>query len=91
MIETIGGRSEKQWVVETHSEMLILRLQRRIREGKLDSSDVSVLYVEPGADDIEGSAIRTLRLDDKGDFIDDWPGGFFEEDLREIFDVRETS
>ena len=84
MIETIGGRSEKQWVVETHSEMLILRLQRRIREGKLDSSDVSVLYVEPGADDIEGSAIRTLRLDDKGDFIDDWPGGFFEESFQEL-------
>jgi hypothetical protein len=26
-----------------------------------------------------------LRLDDHGDFIDEWPGGFFEESYREIF------
>ena len=84
MIETIHGRSEKQWIVETHSEMLVLRLQRRIREGKLDSSDVSVLYVNPDAENTEGSAIRILRLDGKGDFIDYWPDGFFEESFQEL-------
>ena len=84
MIETIGGRSEKQWIVETHSEMLVLRLQRRIREGKLDSSDVSVLYVDPDTEHTAGSTIRTLRLDNRGDFIDHWPSGFFEESFQEL-------
>ena len=84
MIDTIRGTSEKQWIVETHSEMLILRLQRRIREGKLKASDVSVLYVYPDDEDTEGSAIRVLRLDDRGDFIDYWPDGFFEESFGEL-------
>ena len=47
MIANTEGRGEKQWIVETHSELLILRIQRRIREGKLDPSTVSVLYVDP--------------------------------------------
>ena len=47
MIANIEGDGEKQWIVETHSELLILRIQRRIREGNLDPSAVSVLYVDP--------------------------------------------
>jgi hypothetical protein len=26
-----------------------------------------------------------LRLDEEGDFIDEWPDGFFEEGFQEIF------
>ncbi len=71
-----------QWIVETHSEAIISRLQRRIREGRLSSNDVSVLFVEPSA---EGSRIIPLRLDEKGQFIDEWPGGFFEETYWDLF------
>ena len=84
MIANITGRGEKQWIVETHSELLILRILRRIRERKLEPSDVSVLYVNPNADDTEGSTITQLRLDENGDFIDSWPGGFFEENFGEL-------
>ena len=83
-IETISGRSEKQWIIETHSELIILRIQRRIREGKLNHSDVSVLYVDPNASDTEGSSIAQLRLNENGDFMDHWPGGFFEEGFEEL-------
>ena len=82
MIANIEGRGEKQWIVETHSELLILRLQRRIREGKLDPSAVSVLYVDPDA--AGGSTIAALRLDENGDFVDEWPDGFFEEGFGEL-------
>ena len=84
MIANITGRGEKQWIVETHSELLILRIQRRIREGSLNPSDVSVLYVNPNAPDAEGSTISRLRLDEKGDFIDEWPDGFFEDGFGEL-------
>ena len=47
MIETSQGNRGKQWIVETHSELLIRRIQRRISKGKLDPSDVSVIYVSP--------------------------------------------
>ena len=89
MIGTIRGEGEKQWIVETHSELIILRIQRRIREGKLDPSDVSVLYVDPSPDGMEGSSIIQLRLDENGDFIDYWPNGFFEEGFGELMAQKE--
>ena len=84
MIANIEGDGEKQWIVETHSELLILRIQRRVREGKLDPSAVSVLYVDPDATGRRGSRITPLRLDESGDFIDAWPDGFFEEGFGEL-------
>jgi predicted ATPase len=72
-----------QWIIETHSEALILRIQRRIREKKLLAKDVAVVFVHPDND--EGSLIFNLRLSETGDFIDEWPGGFFEERFDEMF------
>jgi len=72
-----------QWIVETHSESLMLRIQKRIREGKLSKEKISVLYVEPMGP--MGSEVKKLRLSDNGTFIDEWPGGFFEESFREMF------
>ena len=85
MIDTIadGRDGNKQWIVETHSELLILRLQRRIREGKIKPEDISVLYVDPNDDSVEGSAIKVLRLGEDSYFKDPWPDGFFDEGLKE--------
>lgn len=78
------GRAN-QVVVETHSEHLMLRLQRKIRAGEIAPADVSVLYVD--IDEARGTAeARRLRLDDRGRFLDRWPGGFFDERFAEIFD-----
>ncbi len=82
---------ERTFLLETHSEHLILRLLRRIREtseGSLDDKtlslspdDVGVLYVGESDD---GVRIQELRIGDDGQFLDEWPGGFFEEDFDEI-------
>ena len=41
-----------------------------------------MLFVEPdGAETL----IRGMPLNEKGELVKAWPGGFFEEDLREIF------
>lgn len=86
------GAGSSLYILETHSEHLILRLLRRIREttrGKLpdglrpiDPNGVSVAWIEAGK---EGSQITTLEINDKGRFIDPWPAGFFEERLEEMF------
>ncbi len=81
MIETSKGKEEKQWIVETHSELLIRRIQRHIREETLNPNDVSVIYVNPGD---EGSKIEVLELDEDGDFTDEWPHGFFDEGFNEL-------
>lgn len=72
---------QKQFIVETHSEHLILRLQRLIRKQQLKPEDVSVIYVSRK---LGGAKAERLRLDEDGDFIDDWPNGFFPERLREL-------
>ncbi|MFY7913179.1 MAG: AAA family ATPase [Rubrivivax sp.] len=84
-IESALGERKNTFILETHSEHLILRLMRRIREGKISSDDVGVVYVEPLP---QGSRFIELRIDEQGDFIDEWPGGFFEESFNEKFAGR---
>ena len=71
------------FIIETHSEHLILRIQKLIRKGQLTPDDISVIYIDKGT---EKSNCLPLRLDNEGDFIDEWPDGFFEEGYKEIFD-----
>jgi hypothetical protein len=84
-IEAALGPRQNTFILETHSEHLILRLMRRIREGKVSSDDIGVVFVEPLA---RGSRFLDLRIDEEGDFIDEWPGGFFEESFHEKFAGR---
>lgn len=81
LIEAIKEPRRNQFIIETHSEHLALRLQRRVREKKLSPDEISFVYVDRGTN---GSTVQSLRLDDQGDFIDDFPGGFFPERLREL-------
>ncbi|MBK8915397.1 MAG: AAA family ATPase [Phycisphaerales bacterium] len=81
LAEAISEPYSHQFLVETHSEHLILRLQKLVRERRLKPADISVIFVSRGA---EGSRARRLRLDESGRFIDEWPGGFFAERLREL-------
>ena len=84
--------SGKSLIVETHSEHIILRLLRRIREMTedelppaslgLEAADLSVIYVESGDD---GVRFRPLAVDEDGEFLDRWPQGFFEERAGELF------
>lgn len=69
--------------LETHSEHLMLRLQKHVRKGNLFRDELTVVFTEPTS---HGTILHHLRLDEDGDFIDDWPGGFFNERLREFED-----
>lgn len=87
-----GFVTGKTVLIETHSEHIMLRLLRRIREttddelppGELElgADDLSVIYVESGD---EGVRFRSLRIDEHGEFRDQWPHGFFEERAGELF------
>jgi hypothetical protein len=81
LIEAIQEPRCNQFIIETHSEHLALRLQRRVREKKLSPNEISIIYVSRGPN---GATVQPLRLDEEGDFLDDFPGGFFPERLREL-------
>jgi len=83
--------SRRTLLVETHSEHLILRLLRRIRETTekelaedapaFSEDKLSVLYVEANSG---GVRVRRLRVDARGEFVDRWPKGFFAERMEEL-------
>ena len=91
-LESALGESGNTFLIETHSEHLLLRMMRRMREtntGELPEGvpevhpeDIMVLFVEP---DGPQSIVREMPLNVRGELVKAWPGGFFEEGLREIF------
>lgn len=91
-LESALGESGNRFLIETHSEHLMLRVLRRIRqttEGDLPPGavpvrpdDVAVLYVQPGPD---GAEIVHLPTTAEGDFAHPWPDGFFDEREEELF------
>lgn len=69
-----------QLVIESHSEHFLLRLQRRVAEGRITPEEVAVYFVRDGK---TGAALEELKLDIFGE-IENWPEGFFGDDLGEI-------
>ena len=82
------------FLIETHSEHLLLRFMKRMRQtndGALPDGapevrpeNIAVYFVEIDPNG-EQTLIREMPLNERGDLVEAWPGGFFEEDLREIF------
>ena len=79
-------------ILETHSEHLILRLLRRIREtadgelpeglNPLTPDDICILYIKPSQ---RGSEIIEIHVTEDGEFKEKWPDGFFAERAEELF------
>jgi len=87
-IESALGESKNRCILETHSEHLILRILRRIREEsrnenpKVKATDVAVLFVQPTNG---GSEIYEMEISEDGRILSPWPGGFFPERMKEMF------
>ena len=92
LISTMFTERGARALIETHSEHLILRILRRIRQttdGELPAhippvkpDDVCVLWVDNLGD---GTIFKHLEINKFGDFIDRWPRGFFTERSEELF------
>lgn len=84
--------SSRVLLIETHSEHLMLRLLRRIRETTdnelpfghpgMTPEQLSVLYV---ASENGQSKVTELPVDQTGEFCNRWPKGFFRERESELF------
>jgi len=73
-------------IIETHSEHIILRLLKRVKDKKspLTNNDISIIYLNPNIEK-NYSEIKTIRLAEDGTMVDQWPNGFFEERFEEHF------
>ncbi len=80
------------FLIETHSEHLILRLLRRVREtankslpdgyNPVNPEDISVVHLTSTDN---GAHAQRFVVTSDGDFELDWPDGFFEERDEELF------
>ena len=78
-------------LIETHSEHLILRLLKRVRQttdselpegfDPVKPQDISIVYIEPSDDGVKA---RRIHVDEDGEFIERWPHGFFNERREEL-------
>ncbi|MEW6614962.1 MAG: DUF3696 domain-containing protein [Thermodesulfobacteriota bacterium] len=80
------------FLLETHSEHLLLRMLRRIRETSEDGLPVDAPACSPDLLSIhfveqtdQGMRITKLNLDKTGEFTTKWPRGFFGERTKELF------
>ncbi len=90
-IDAVRG-TERTMLIETHSEHLLLRLLRRVREQtenlqesaapKFTPNILSIVYVKLGDDGVD---ITPLPITEEGEFTRQWPDGFFEERAEELF------
>ena len=84
--------NKNSFILESHSEHMLLRVMKRIKQTangsiedellKLSPDDVCLLYVD---NDGGQTYIQELRLSQSGKLLDHWPNGFFEEGFKERF------
>jgi predicted ATPase len=84
-IETVqskenGTERAVQLIVESHSEHLLRRLQRRVAEGAIRPEQVALYFCKRGQN---GSVIEPLEINLFGD-IKNWPDDFFGDEMGEI-------
>ncbi len=77
-----ANRTTIRFMIETHSENFLLRIQLRIAEGTLDPQKVAIYWIDEGT-------IRTINIDRRGE-LDSWPGGVFSEDYEEVMRIRQA-
>ncbi|WP_343608714.1 AAA family ATPase [Chryseobacterium oranimense] len=71
----------KKLIIETHSESLLKRLRRRIAEGKINSEDVAIYFIQGSKKKSLSAKIQKLEINEKGAF--DWPMEFYSTDLED--------
>ena len=87
LLDNLAG-PDRPLVVETHSEMVLLRARRWIAEGRLSAENILVYWVhtDPG----RGSILQKIRISESGE-MDSWPDGVFIEDYEEILAIRRAA
>lgn len=76
-----GGEERRcQFIIETHSEHFLRRLQLRIAQEQLQKEEAALYFVKGGAD---GAEIDELKVDEYGN-IENWPADFFGDEMADM-------
>ena len=79
-----SGNHWQQILLETHSESMVMRLQKLIGSGQVDPDSISILYVDSAQANKDGDLVRRLHVDEAGQLIEPWPESFAQIRLEEL-------
>lgn len=80
-VESYLEDTNKQYLIETHSQNFVLRLRRMVAEGTLKPEDIAIYYVD--FDEVKNeSSLKEITVDDGGG-VEWWPEGIFSETAQE--------
>ena len=74
-------------LLEAHSEQMIIRLLRLIRDKKISKDDCAILYVLPaksGPEESNDVKFNLITPDTDGRIGEQWPEDFFESGMRDL-------
>lgn len=81
-----GVDRKVQFIIESHSEHFLRRLQRRIAEEKITQEEVAIYFCDSGH---EGSTITPLQVDLYGNIVN-WPPNFFGDEMTDIAEMQKA-
>jgi predicted ATPase len=81
-----GKKRNVQFLIESHSEHFLRRLQRRIAEEKIKKEEVAIYFCDFGT---EGGKIEPLDVDMFGN-IRNWPRNFFGDQMTDIAEMQKA-
>ncbi len=86
MLEVSNVR-DVQIIVESHSEYLLRRLQRRVAEGKESPENIKLYFVSTRG---HKAQISDLSLNEWGE-VENWPKNFFGDEMGEVAAIAKAS
>lgn len=87
LLDNLAGPA-RPLIVETHSEMILLRARRWVAERRLPADHVLVYWVHTEPE--RGSLLEKIGIRDNGE-METWPDGVFIEDYEEILAIRRAA
>lgn len=87
-VESVIEDKNKRYLIETHSENFILRLQNLIADPDFlfTPEDLQIYYVDYDENKQE-SNLKPILIEEDGE-IEDWPDNVFNENVDEVFKLR---
>ncbi|MBM4159336.1 MAG: hypothetical protein FJ216_11245 [Ignavibacteria bacterium] len=67
------AKSERKFILETHSEHLVRGLQLAVAQKRIKHSDIAIYYIDKN----EKCQIKRMEMDELGEFYEEWPNEFY--------------
>jgi predicted ATPase len=81
--------NNQTFIIETHSENIILRLRKLIVENDFGftKDDLIIYWIEDA--ELKGKELREITVDEEG-VLSDWTEGVFNEGMKEILEMQKA-